>query len=470
VSSPSSATEIVERALACAQGNPAHAGTSVIVTEDSGVNLRWAGNTLTTNGVTAGQSVTVATAVRTTAGVAVGVLSRRGVGADDVAGLVEDAQRVAAASPPAEDAAELVAGEALPGWEQPAQPSEPQVLGRFAAELGEALEQARSGGRELFGFAEHEVSTTWLGTSSGVRRRHVQPSGTVELTGKSHGRSRSTFTSQATRDFTDVDVARLAADVEQRLGWQERRVEVDAGRYDTVLPPSAVADLVIYLYWSSDARGAHEGRSVFSRRGGGTRVGDQLTDVPLTLSSDPAAPGLECEPFVLTGSSTPFASVFDTGIPVPATRWLDGGTLAALPSTRHTAALTGLPLHPAADNLLLAGASSADSAGDVDDLVRGIRRGLLVTCLWYIREVDPMTLLLTGLTRDGVYLVEDGEVTGAVTNFRFNESPVDMLRRVQVVGRSVPTLSREWGEYFPRTAMPPLLVGDFNMSSLSQAS
>jgi predicted Zn-dependent protease len=97
-------------------------------------------------------------------------------------------------------------------------------------------------------------------------------------------------------------------------------------------------------------------------------------------------------------------------------------------------------------------------------------RGLLLTSLWYIREVDPQTLLLTGLTRDGVYLVEGGEVVGAVNNFRFNESPVDLLRRTTEVGATELTLSREWADYFTRTAMPPLRIPDFNMSSVSQAT
>jgi predicted Zn-dependent protease len=97
-------------------------------------------------------------------------------------------------------------------------------------------------------------------------------------------------------------------------------------------------------------------------------------------------------------------------------------------------------------------------------------RGLLLTCLWYIREVDPQTLLLTGLTRDGIYLVENGEVAGAVNNFRFNESPVGMLSRLTEVGITGPTLPREWGDYFTRTAMPPLRIEGFNMSSVSQAS
>ena len=100
----------------------------------------------------------------------------------------------------------------------------------------------------------------------------------------------------------------------------------------------------------------------------------------------------------------------------------------------------------------------------------GAERGLLLTCLWYIREVDPQTLLLTGLTRDGVYLVENGEITGAVNNFRFNESPVDLLRRFSHASATEPSSSREWGTTTsPRTAMPALRVPDFNMSSVSQA-
>ena len=110
------------------------------------------------------------------------------------------------------------------------------------------------------------------------------------------------------------------------------------------------------------------------------------------------------------------------------------------------------------------------AAGGIDDLVAGTERGLLLTCLWYIREVDPQSLLLTGLTRDGVYLVENGEITGAVNNFRWNESPVDLLDRFTHASATVPSFSREWGDdYFSRTATPALRVPDFNMSSVSQA-
>ncbi|EUA30773.1 putative Zn-dependent protease, modulator of DNA gyrase, PmbA domain protein [Mycobacterium xenopi 3993] len=105
----------------------------------------------------------------------------------------------------------------------------------------------------------------------------------------------------------------------------------------------------------------------------------------------------------------------------------------------------------------------------LDEMVASTERGLLLTTLWYIREVDPTTLLLTGLTRDGVYLVEDGAVTAAVNNFRFNESPLDLLRRATQAGVSEVTLPREWGDWATRAAMPSLRIPDFHMSSVSQA-
>jgi predicted Zn-dependent protease len=160
--------------------------------------------------------------------------------------------------------------------------------------------------------------------------------------------------------------------------------------------------------------------------------------------------------------------VFDNGLPLARTAWVDEGRLAALLQTRHSAAVTGLPLTPAIDNL---GLDVAGGAGGVDDLVAATSgRALLLTCLWYIREVDPQTLLLTGLTRDGVHVVEDGEVVGTTTNFRFNESPVDLLGRVAAAGGTELTLPREWSDFFTRTAMPALRVDGFNMSTVSPAS
>jgi predicted Zn-dependent protease len=319
----------------------------------------------------------------------------------------------------------------------------------------------------LYGFVNHEMTTTYLGSTTGLRLRHVQPTGHVGCTAKSADLTRSAWVGAATRDFTDVDPLAIDAELTRRLGWAERQVDLPAGRYDTILPPTAMADLMIDAYWYAGARVAWEGQSVYSRRGGGTRIGDRIAAPGVQLFSDPAYPGLECEPFAVASSSGNANSVFDNGLPLGRTDWIRDGQLTSLIQTRHSAAMTGQPVTPGIDNLAL---SVDGGTGSIEDLVAGTERGLLLTCLWYIREVDPQTLLLTGITRDGVYLVENGEITGAVNNFRFNESPVDLLNRFTHASATVPAFSREWGDdYFSRTAMPALRVPDFNMSSVSQA-
>ena len=465
--------ETVERALAAAKS-----GDCVVIAEEtSTANLRWAGNTLTTNGVAGSRQLTVIAIDRRADGAATGVVSRAGVRPDQIEDVVREAEHAAAEATPAEDAGELAgAGEpgpfgindTEPGWDAQPGRTEIGVLRDFAAALGQTLRAAEGADRKLYGFAEHQVESTFVGTSAGLRLRHDQPTGRVELNAKSADMTRSAWTGVATRDFTDVDIAGLDAGLDERLGWARRTVSLPAGRYETLLPPTAVSDLLIYLYWSAGAKEAAEGRTVFSKPGGETRIGERLSSQPVTLSSDPRASGLRCAPFVIAHASGPDSSVFDNGLPLDATSWIRDGSLAALISSRHSAAVAGVPVTPGIDNLTF-GTSAAGAPG-LEQMIASTGRGLLLTCLWYIREVDPQTLLLTGLTRDGVYLVENGEVTAAVNNFRFNESPVGMLGRLLEVGATEPTLPREWGDYFNRAAMPPVRVEGFNMSSVSQAS
>jgi predicted Zn-dependent protease len=456
--------ETVERALSLSKAD----GCVVIADESSSANLRWAGNTLTTNGVTRSRSLTVIATVDDAEGTAAGVVSRSNVSADELEPLVRAAEEAARRNGPAEDAQPLITPTSSVSSEWDAEPTETSisVFGRFAAELGEAFGRARAADRRLYGFALHSMTSTYLGSSTGLRLRHDQPEGKLELNAKSPDYQRSAWAGVATSDFTDVDVTALDASLSTRLGWAARQVDLPAGRYETLLPPSSVADLMIYAYWSASGRDALEGRTVFAAPGGRTRIGEQLSSEPLTLRSDPFAAGLECTPFVVAHSSGGTTSVFDNGLPLRATDWIRDGRLEALVQTRWSASLAGTPVTPGIDNLQL---STASPGGSLPEMIASTSRGLLLTCLWYIREVDPQTLLLTGLTRDGVYLVEAGEVVGAVNNFRFNESPVDLLARAAEVGPSERTLPREWNDWFTRTSMPPVRIPDFNMSSVSAA-
>ncbi|WP_409331960.1 metallopeptidase TldD-related protein [Trujillonella humicola] len=457
------AQDLVEKALAASTAD----GQVAFVVDSSEANLRWAGNSLTTNGSMRSRQVVVISFVDGGAGMAAGTVARSGT--PDIAELVAASEQAARDAGPAEDAVPLVSDPPPGSGDWDADPAETSisVFEEFAPALGVAFGAARDRGDLLFGYAEHSMSTTYLGTSTGLRLRHDQPTGRVELNGKSSDLARSVWTGVGTRDFLDVSVAGLAAEVDRKLAWSQRRIDLPAGNYETLLPPSAVSDLMIYAYWTMEARDADEGRSVYARPGGGSRIGERLAALPLTLRSDPSAPGLETARFQVVGGSSGAASVFDNGMAVPAVDWIRDGVLTNLVRPRAWALRTTAPATAAVDNLIL---EDPNATASLEEMVESTERGLLLTTLWYIREVDPQTLLLTGLTRDGVFLVEGGEVTGAVNNFRFNESPVDLLGRITQASRTERTLPREWNDWFTRAAMPAVRVPDFHMSSVSPAS
>jgi predicted Zn-dependent protease len=455
--------DLVEQALAAAT-LPCVAW----VTERTEANLRWANNALTTNGEMRSRRLSVTATARVEGGTAAGTVAQEIATADEVGSVVAAAEQLARTGRPAEDAAPMVENYAHNDvWEDRPETTSIEVLEKLAKGLGVAFERAEAAGHLLFGFAEHSVETTYLGSSSGLRRRGVQPTGRLELNAKTVDLAASVWLGRATRDFFDVDVAEAAEELSTRLGWAARKVELPPGRYETLLPPAAVADLMIYAYWTANARDAEEGRNVYSAGEGATKIGQRFSALPITLRSDPLYPGLETIPFVnFTSSLDDTSWAFDGGLPISATTWIDRGVLHELIRNRGHAARTGAQATPPVDNLIMDGGGTAS----LQDMISSTKRGLLLTSIWYIREVDPERLLLTGLTRDGVYLVENGEVVGAVNNFRFNESPIELLGRISEIGVAELTLCREWNDYFNRTIMPTVRVPDFNMSTVSQAS
>ena len=222
-----------------------------------------------------------------------------------------------------------------------------------------------------------------------------------------------------------------------------------------MLEPTAAGNLVSLLAFSMNARPADEGRSFFSRRGGGNRIGEKVADERITISSDPRDPDLLTSPF--TGE----------GLPVGRTAWIENGVLKNLAYDRFWADKQGMKPTPFAGGYRLEGTGAAPS---LEELIKGVERGLLVTRFWYIRAVDQRTLLYTGITRDGVFLIERGEVSRAVNNFRFNESPVAMLNNLVAVGKPERVSSSESGDVGgPAVVVPPLVVKDFAFTSVSEA-
>ena len=284
----------------------------------------------------------------------------------------------------------------------------------------------------------------------------------LTLTLKTRDLKRSVWSGTAASRLSDLDPLAMYQALSRRLAQTERAVELPAGHYQVILEPSAVADLILRLMWEMHARGADEGRTVFAGKSG-SRVGEEMYAREVALDSDPHDPEMRVPSFVHSLRSSEYGSVFDNGLAAPAAVWVEDGVQRELICPRRWAQDHGHPVRPDVDNLRMRGTQTS-----LEDMIASTERALLVTSLWYIRDVDPATLLLTGLTRDGVFLVEHGEVVGAVNNFRFNESPVGVLRRTVEIGSPELALSREVGdEAFVKA--PPIRVENFFMSSVSDA-
>lgn len=223
---------------------------------------------------------------------------------------------------------------------------------------------------------------------------------------------------------------------------------LEPGKYTVILEPEAASGLITFMMRYFDAREADEGRSFLSKKGGGNRLGEQVFDSRVSIHGDPWDPAAPVLPWDQEGR------------PRERTPFVDKGKVAYLDYSRHWAKLKGVRDVGRPGNVLMAGGDKSTA-----ELVKSTRRGILVTRTWYIRMVDPQTVLLTGLTRDGTFYVEDGEVRYPVKNFRFNESPVIMLNNVEEFGRP-----ERLSGFGPTLLMiPPMKVRDFTFTSLSDA-
>jgi predicted Zn-dependent protease len=433
----------------------------VIARRRSSVNVRWAHNTVTTNGAADEVSLAVVSVI----GRRVGVVSCTRFPADRLEAIVRESEAVCAHQPAAPDYMPLLKDAGTPpAWDVPAVTAGVDDFDAFAPKVARLLERARAGDVRTFGYAETCASTVWLATSSGLRRRHADRVGRISVTAKTPDLGRSSWVGQATGDFSDVDSADILERLERRLGWAARTIALPAGHYEVILEPSCTADLAVAAQAFMIRRDADEGRSPFSAPHGGTRIGERMFG-RITMWSDPGEPGIPTAPFQVCATSNETSSVFDSGMPILRTEWVHEGTLRALLTPRYWAARTehAVPVGAAA-NLIVAG-----DGPTLDAMIAGTARALLVTSLWYIRTVDPQTALVTGLTRDGVFLVEDGRVRGAVNNFRWNMSPVAAFAQATEIGETRLALPREHDEFL-RAKAPPLRIERFHMSSVSEAS
>lgn len=254
--------------------------------------------------------------------------------------------------------------------------------------------------------------------------------------------------------YSSGDFRQFKPDDEIQVAIQKARDSAEAkalepGKYTVILEPAAAAGLIGFMMFFFDARQADEGRSFLSKKGGGTRLGEQLYDPRVNIYADPWHP----EAAVLPWDGE--------GLPREAHPIIKDGKVEYLQYSRYWAQKQGKRAIGQPGNLIMAGGDKSTA-----DLVRSTERGILVTRTWYIRMVDPQTVLLTGLTRDGTFYIENGEIKYPVKNFRFNESPVIMLNNIEELGRPV----RVPGDEVPLVMLiPPMKLRDFTFTSLSDA-
>ncbi|GAB3827598.1 TldD/PmbA family protein [Hymenobacter jeollabukensis] len=253
----------------------------------------------------------------------------------------------------------------------------------------------------------------------------------------------------AVADFTDAskfDAKVLTQRAATKASSSVGAKAIEPGKYTVILEPAALVSdegLINRLVYAFDAREADEGRSFLSKKGGGTRKGEKLFDARVSISIDP------------TNALAPSGTFDNEGLPVRKLPIIEKGVAKNLYYSRFWAQKNKTEPTGFTGNFIMEGGTQS-----LEDLIKSTQKGILVTRLWYIRDVDPQTLLVTGLTRDGTFYIENGKIKHPIKNMRFNESPVIMLNNLEAVGRA---------QRLGGNLVPPLKIRDFTFTSLSDA-
>ncbi len=303
------------------------------------------------------------------------------------------------------------------------------------------------------GYVETSGQMLAVATSKGLFGYDKFSSADYNLTARTPDGTGSGWASRSYSELRLLDPPKLAAAAIDKAARSRNPVAIEPGKYTVVLEPAALADLLVSLAFAADARQADEGRSFFSKKGGGTRVGEQIVGEKVRLYSDPS---------YATAPVVPFDG---QGLPLKKIVWVDGGVLKNLSYSRYWAQKQEKEATAQPGNLIMDGGNAT-----MDDLIKGVERGILVTRFWYIRSLDPQTLLLTGLTRDGLFLIERGEVTRPIKNMRWNDSPIFALNNLDAMTPPERVVSGEGagGSGFS-VVCPAARIREFTFSSGSDA-
>ncbi|MCC6928192.1 MAG: TldD/PmbA family protein [Gemmatimonadaceae bacterium] len=299
------------------------------------------------------------------------------------------------------------------------------------------------------GYLENRAYFSAFGTSAGLFAYHRATSSNYTLTVRTKDGTGSGWAGAEHNDARQVDYEGVSRRAIEKARASRNPVAIEPGRYTVIMEPQAVGDLCQLIAFYADARSTDEGRSPFVKQGGGTKLGEKILDARINIYADPFDPMVRAQPYD------------GDGLPLGRQEFIKDGVLKTLYYSRFWARKKGVQPTGAPTSFIMSGTNAS-----IDDLIASTTRGILVTRLWYLREVDPRTILYTGLTRDGTFLIENGKIARAVKNFRFNDSPLFMLNNVEALGRPERLAGTEAGG---AVVVPAVKARDFNFTSLSDA-
>lgn len=422
--------------------------TRVSIASGSRGNTRFAENQVST----AGDNFNTTIVVRSVFGRRAGTATTNRLDDAALRTVVENAERIAQLAPEDPEYMPELGPQTYAesvGWNDSTANLDPE--GRAAA-VAAITGPVAAAGAVATGYLETRAGSVAIANSRGLFAYARETDAALTTTVRTTDGTGSGWAGAAHTDWSRIDPAELGARALMKARRSTNAVAVEPGRYTVVLEPTAVGNLVQLIAFALDARSADEGRSFFSRPGGGTKIGMKVVDERVTLVSDP---------FDADAAGNTFTG---EGLPVQRNVWIENGVVKNLSYDRFWAQRQNRPATPGGGSLRMSGGEST-----LEEMIASTERGILVTRFWYIRPVDPRTILYTGLTRDGTFLIENGKITNAVKNLRYNESPIFMLNNIEAMGRPVRVSASESGSAGSAVVVPPLKVRDFNFTSLSDA-
>lgn len=318
-----------------------------------------------------------------------------------------------------------------------------------AEAVGKSIAVAKEAKLQAAGYIENSTEFSAIANSKGLFAYNKDTDVVFTITTRNEEGTGSGYAARGFNDISKLDTYAATKVAATKANGSVGARAIEPGKYTVILEPVAVTYMLENMFYGLDARNADEGRSFMSKAGGGNRLGEQLMDQKVTIYSDPFNKDLPASTWSRDGQLQEKRS------------WIDKGVVKNLSYSRYWADKKGVKAVPPPGNIIMEGGTAS-----LEEMIKSTEKGILVSRLWYIRMVDPQTLLLTGLTRDGTFYIENGEVKFPVKNFRFNESPVIMLNNVETLGKTERSVSVE---SYRSYLVPPLKVRDFTFTSLSDA-